>query len=526
MKKSLILAAFLVPQYTTAFAAPISIVLSPGATVIDKLAVRELSAYVELMGNEKPAVAAIPATGQIYLGALPSDIDGPTRDAIGHALAGKDQDSFVLRSIGSRLIVYGNSPRANLYGVYAYLESLGVRWYYPGADNEVVPTAQPKLEGYNLVEVPAFHKRGIIVFPNTQGLDDLIPFAARARLNTIGLHSSDGYGSAAKRIEEWGLTPSLERHFFGESFCPDDRVQIERERRRLAEFVRELPPEMHDYFLWVADKYLSPCSSGPYSDYNVSDLVLRFSKEMALTLDQLRPGAKFAFLSYLSTWEMPRHEKPDARLLLEWAPISQSFTFALTDKRSAVNFGLRARFEEQLKLFGPANTQVLGYWLDDTLFSRAHYGRISYNPEALQADLVYLHELGIPAVTTFGIMTGRDYFLQHASPAVFLYPALLWDSGANVRSLMADYCRSYFGEDGAVRIYDLLAQADRIVPVESGRARYENLNTAAFLRTVSEATRLATDMLNRQNTPLMRGRAARLLAEVASRYIEALGPRE
>jgi hypothetical protein len=39
--------------------------------------------------------------------------------------------------------------------------------------------------------------------------------------------------------------------------------------------------KMDEFLLWVADQFLAPCASPAYAGYNVSDLVLRFSKEMA-----------------------------------------------------------------------------------------------------------------------------------------------------------------------------------------------------------------------------------------------------
>lgn len=503
----------------------ISVVLRPDAPALERLAAEELASYLSRMGNARPAILQNPQSGSIYLGVLPAGIDPASRDYVTRSLAGQDPDSFVLRTAGDRLVIYGNTPRANLYGAYEYLRTLGVRWYYPGTDNEVVPKAAARTDGYSVCQMPSFHKRGIIVLPTTHGLDELIQFAARMKLNTIGMHSSEGFDAARKRIESWGLKADLERHFFGENFCPDDQAQLARERNRFADLVRQLPPDMTEFFLWVADKFLSPCASPAYADYNVSDLVLRFSKEMAKTLEELRPGARLAFLSYLSTWALPRHEKPDGRLLLEWAPIFQSFTRSIADKESTINTKLRTDFEAQLRLFGPANTQVLGYWLDDTLFSRAHYGKLPYNPEALKSDLVYFRGLGIPAVTTFGVITGRDYFLQHASPVVFLYPALLWNTATDPRAEMREYCRSYFEDENAIQIYDLLADADGMVGVENERIQYGNVNASEFLGKVGKALRLSTALLEGQHSTLLRGRAARLTAEVASRYLEENGPR-
>jgi hypothetical protein len=138
--------------------AGISIVLGPGAAPAERLAASQLTSYLSRMGNERPMTVRAPKTGPIYLGLLPADIDADSRHFIEHLLAGQDPDSFVLRTANRRLIIYGNSPRASLYGGYEYLRSLGVRRHYPGEDNEVVPNASIRLEGY----IPSFHKRGII----------------------------------------------------------------------------------------------------------------------------------------------------------------------------------------------------------------------------------------------------------------------------------------------------------------------------------------------------------------------------
>ena len=69
-----------------------------------------------------------------------------------------------------------------------------------------------------------------------------------------------------------------------------------------------------------------------------------------------------------------------------------------------------------------------------------------------------------------------------------------------------------------MEIYDLIAEADRMVAVENGQIRYQNLNAPAFLERVSKAVSLTTALLDRQTSALMRARAARLLSEVVSRY--------
>jgi hypothetical protein len=456
------------------------------------------------MGNLKPEVVSAPAAGDIYLGGRPGD---------------GDADGFTIRSEGEKLLLHGNSPRATLYAAYHYLESLGARWYFPGRENEVIPRASARLTGYDITQAPSFHKRGIVIFSSTPGFRDLVDFAAKAKLNTIALHSDAGLADAERLFESRGLTLNLERHFFGENFCPDDQATLDREKSRFTEYVAHLPAAFNEIFLWPADEFLKPCTSPQFRDYSVPDLILSFANRMAQTLRQSRPQAKFAYLSYFSTWEPPKQEKPGEGVMLEWAPMFQSFGAAIDDPGSALNAEYRKDFEALVKLFGGARTQVLGYWLDDTLFSRTHYVKLPYVPKALKGDLAYYHRLGVPALTTFGVITGRDYFASHVSPAVFLYPKLLWNVQTEMSSVMRDFCRDYLRSESAMEIFDLLEKADAMVWLERNKVQTGRLRDPEFVRTVSRAAELAQKLMNQQQDPEIKARAARLVAEVASRFV-------
>ena len=506
---------------------PLRIVRNSDSAPPVQFAVAELVKYLRLMGNSQPTVLEGPNIGDIYVGMIPLDASSEQKRAIETSVHG-NPDSFVICTLRDALLIYGGSPRADLYGAYHYLETLGVRWYFPGAGNEFLPHVLARLQGYNITQSPSFRKRGIIVFSTTPGFNEIVDFAAKMKLNTIGLHaipfgpqSEDvGLADAQKAAEPRGLTVDIERHLFGESYCPDDLQASEREKKTLRDYVSTLPPTMKDFFMWPADTFLSPCNSPAFRDYSVPDLVMSFANQMVATLRTMRPEARFAYLSYLSTWEPPKREKPEPGLILEWAPMFQSFAHSMDDPQSPANVEYRRDFEALLKLFGPENSQVLGYWLDDTLFSRTYYGRLPYVPEALKGDLTYYHRMGVSAVTTFGVLTGRDYFLTHASPAVFLYPRFLWDVKSDPRGIMREFCRNYFGSERVLDIYDNLAEADRLVYVERHRLRSDGLSDPRFVAATSRALKLSSDMLRAESDPERRARLARLLQEVSARFID------
>jgi len=206
-------------------------------------------------------------------------------------------------------------------------------------------------------------------------------------------------------------------------------------------------------------------------------------------------------------------------LVLEWAPMFQSFAHSLDDPASFTNAEYRRDFEALLKMFGPENSQVLGYWLDDTLVSRTFYGHLPYVPEALKGDLTYYHLMGVPAITTFGVMTGRDYFLTHASPAVFLYARLLREVDSEPRQIMRDFCRNYFGSERVLEIYENLDEADRLVHVERHRLRTNELSNPEFVALVSQALTISDGLLRAESNPEQRARIARLVQEVSARFV-------
>src|SRR5450759_3019464 len=49
-------------------------------------------------------------------------------------------DGFAIRQQHKQLLFSGTNGRSVLFGVYAYLESLGARWVRPGPQGELLPT--------------------------------------------------------------------------------------------------------------------------------------------------------------------------------------------------------------------------------------------------------------------------------------------------------------------------------------------------------------------------------------------------
>ena len=79
-----------------------------------RFAVGELVKYLRLMGNLQPTVVEAPNAGDIYVGMIPDQASSQQTQAIA-ATVRDNPDSFVIRTLGKTLVIYGGSSRANLY---------------------------------------------------------------------------------------------------------------------------------------------------------------------------------------------------------------------------------------------------------------------------------------------------------------------------------------------------------------------------------------------------------------------------
>ncbi|MFP4026167.1 MAG: DUF4838 domain-containing protein [Candidatus Brocadiia bacterium] len=115
-----------------------------------KQAAAELQKYVKKMsGAQLPVIAEGKEKGEpitILVGHtaaakklgvnIPSGYEPSIRPGYG------EEEGYVLKTKGKKVIMAGNSEgpyQGTLYAVYAFLEKLGCRWYFPGAWGEVVP---------------------------------------------------------------------------------------------------------------------------------------------------------------------------------------------------------------------------------------------------------------------------------------------------------------------------------------------------------------------------------------------------
>ena len=129
------------------------------------------SGYVFVIGNRR---------SNPLVGSLPAIVDG--------SLALTTPESFRIRVVpresGSVCIIEGNGRVGTLYGVYAYLERLGMRFFGLGEQGTVYPAGKVAIsdEALDLIENPAFLTRGFYAWED-RGNEELFLWMARNRMN-------------------------------------------------------------------------------------------------------------------------------------------------------------------------------------------------------------------------------------------------------------------------------------------------------------------------------------------------------
>jgi hypothetical protein len=134
--------------------------------------------------------------------------------------AGHSQDGFYLYSAEDRgggvILIRGNSAIGTLYGTYAYLESLGFRWYSPDERDSIVPNVETiRVQSLDHGESPAMPYRQL--YADIRGPEFYL-WMVRNRLN--------GYaGGSATRgfLRQIGMLTAVGQHSFStDLIAPND----------------------------------------------------------------------------------------------------------------------------------------------------------------------------------------------------------------------------------------------------------------------------------------------------------------
>ena len=99
-------------------------------------------------------------------------------------------DGFAIRQQHKQLLITGTNGRSVLFGVYAYLESLGARWVRPGPQGELLPTLEAlPVQDFEMLEKASYRHRGTCIegAPSLEHVLNMLDWMAKRRMNSFFL---------------------------------------------------------------------------------------------------------------------------------------------------------------------------------------------------------------------------------------------------------------------------------------------------------------------------------------------------
>lgn len=454
-------------------------------------------------------------------------------------------DTFLLRSADDGLVVASPTSRGVLHAVYAYLENLGVRFPFPGADHEVVPRRTLTLDGYNRLEVPSFARRGLTFFGSGDEAFGWIDFCAKQRLNWLFLHSPDPAWWLRQRDRLWpemrkrGLTLELGGHFLPQ-FLPRDLFSAHPDWFRVAHGQRvndfnlcpssgpalaylqeqarayaRAAPEAAVYNIWADDTAQDAstwCACDRCTPYAPSDQNLLVMNALAAAIHEVQPSARVVSIAYHETITPPRTVRPGPGVVLMFAPRERCYAHALDDPTCAKNRQHAAWLEELITIFDPNQAEVFEYYTDQYVFN----DMAPALPDTIAADLRYYKRLGLGLIEPLLVTFTHPWLTPPAS--AILHAVAQRAVASDLHAVLADHARQYYGHDEMVDFVERREQAVRRALTVCGFTQPR----AAFWTPPLEKPDVTARYLRSLEPALVDLRQAR--AALARATLTALGP--
>lgn len=473
--------------------------------------------------------------------------------------------------------IRGGDERGMYYGVMAFFEALGCRWYAPGGFGTVIPRLEePCLpSGWHVAGKPFLPWRGYHICGTGRAEDgtpkghfdhETLLWMARNRMNYKPIHISQcddvapllrGYLIApvafCHSYSDWIPPSDYEKHpgFFplvdGKRLKEGQRCLSNSELRRtvverIVEYVDRHPGlpivslAPNDGYRWC--QCAGCVAMDTPEDRAKGELHRRnhiFAQEITHAVREKRPNAVVGTISY-SNYTEPGADVPPEKGLAVLMCITGAVNRGLDDLRSPWAALYRARISRWREKVGPL------FWSEYIL----SYGGTFPRPFELEA-LRTIRELGRQGVQGYKseVVPGNFDVWRSASFLMYAVARGVYDGSADANALLADFCHKFYGPagDAALRYHlanreamqrfpeDLPVLAAQVVPRIWSSADLSRVEQA-----VSEAEKAVVDAPAsfRERVGVLRAQAAELtmtrrevektLAEPTEARAARLGP--
>jgi hypothetical protein len=438
-----------------------SIVLTQSSSILE-FAAAELRGYVaKISGATLPLERTMPVhlKGCIVLATRSETL----------ALAGlpplpSEPEAFVIQCDGENLFILGSNDRAVLYGVYAFLEHFGCRWFYPLPEEEVIPHLPTiRVAKLILAEKPQMSVRGLYLVPITanevQRVANYIDWMGKRRLNMVLMHP-DSYDSEADtirwpevsvrilpEIKKRGILLNMDIHSTFYFLPPKKHFTVHADwfglvngRRQPMQICYSNPQVVQAYAESVAGyahahPEVDVIGCWPMDDYGYCecegckqpDAILKAVNQVARHVKQVRPDVLVEHIAYGGNTTTPPKTPLDPNVLVLFCgrnPIVKQWIEAAKCAGSAGVYGLDYAWAENYGYEG--RTRLRPHDVAQTVKAAKRDGLLGIAPLFIETDNWW-----------------RSGF------NVYMFSRLAWNPDADLNGILADYYHSYYGEVSA-----------------------------------------------------------------------------
>jgi len=386
-------------------------------------------------------------------------------------------DSYEIMVNKNKLYISGGNNRGLYYGIIAFFEYLGCRWYAPGKIGEVIPklTEIEIPENLSIKGQPSIPWRGFHICGSgltRQGVPkghwdyETALWMIRNKMNFKPIHNSQ-YDNVNPLLQELLLSPLA----FGHSYSkwipskeftkhPEFFSMINGKRQKKGQFCvsnPELRKELVRRIVEYAEKHpdLPIISLAPNDGYRwcecpncvkldtpqdrknkeLNQRTHWFNAQIARELKKINPNITISSIAYCNYLE-PGENLIKTDNLLVGICITKSQNHPLTDEKSPSNTIVRERFLRWQQKVGKVFWSA--YYLS--------YGGTFPRPYEMQlAETIrFLKEHNLNGLKSEVVPGNYDKW-RSAIYYMYLIPRLLYDSTSDPNKVLDDFCENFYG---------------------------------------------------------------------------------
>ena len=481
MKRQMLIAAAVLSA-SAALAKPIDLVkngrstyricLAGDASPSEKRAAEELQQFLqEMSGARLPVVTGCTEvrSPQVLVGRSPAldrlHLDIPF-DRLG-------PEGFVLKVSGPHVVIAGGRLRGTMYGVYAFLEMLGCRWFTRDV-SRIPKTPDVRIEALDETQTPSFEYREPYF---TEAFDG--EWASRNKSNGAFMQLDPSMGGKVvyypfvhsfyhmlppdkyfKDHPEYYSLIDGKRRFERGQLCLTNPDVLRLSIGVVREWIRQHPEatifsvSQNDWTGWCecdncrrAEQEEGGEHSGP---------LLRFVNQIAEQIERESPDKLIDTLAYWYTENPPLKTRPRRNVRIRLCPIG------VCEAHPYEACTLSAYFMKNLRAWSEITNQLY-IWHYNTNF--AHYISPFPDFDELAADIPMYHRSGVVGLFMEGAYAPGGG-AENAELRSYVMARLLWDHRSNVQDAIREFTDGVYGKAAPyVRSYlDLLHREVRTPP--------------------------------------------------------------